>query len=54
MQNLGNRMFTIMYLENGLVHRRHYDEIHFQGQETDGANQEDVGHTFQTFHALQA
>ncbi len=44
MQNLGNRMVTIMDLEDGSVHRRHYDRIHFQGQETeqDGANPEDV------------
>ncbi len=45
MQNLGNRMVTIMDLGDGSVHRRHNDQIHFQGQETeqDGANPEDVG-----------
>ncbi len=44
MQNLGNRMVTIMDLGDGSVHRRHYDQIYFQGQETeqDGANPEDV------------
>ncbi len=44
MQNLGNRMVTIMDFEDGSVYRRHYDQIHFQGQETeqDGANLEDV------------
>ncbi len=44
MQNLGNRMVTIMDLGDGSVHRRHYDQIHFQGQETeqDGANPENV------------
>ncbi len=37
-------MVTIMDLEGGSVNRRHYDQIHFQGQETeqDGANPEDV------------
>ncbi len=37
-------MVTIMDLGHGSVHRRHYDQIHFQGQETeqDGANPEDV------------
>ncbi len=45
MQNLGNRMVIIMDLEDGSVHRRHYDQIHFQGQETEqgGDNTHDVG-----------
>ncbi len=45
MQNLGDRMVTIMDLGDGSINRRHYDQIPFQGQETeqDGANQEDVG-----------
>ncbi len=44
MQNLGNRMVTIMDIADGSVHRRHYDQIHFQGQETeqDGDNPDDV------------
>ncbi len=44
MQNLGNRMVTIIDLGDGSFHRRHYDQTHFQGQETeqDGANPEDV------------
>ncbi len=35
MQNLGNRMATIMDLGDGSVHRRHYDQIHFQSQKTE-------------------
>ncbi len=44
MQNLGNCMVTIMDLEDGSVHRRHYAQTHFQGQETEqeGDNPEDV------------
>ncbi len=37
-------MATKMDLGDGSVHRRHYDQIHFQGQETEqnGANLETV------------
>ncbi len=40
MQNLGNSIVTIVDLGDGSVHRRHYDQIQFQGLETeqDGPN----------------
>ncbi len=43
-QNLGNRKVTIMDFKYWSVHRRHYDQIHFQCQETeqDGANPENL------------
>ncbi len=37
MQNLRNHMLTLMDLEDGPVLRRHYDQMHFEGQETEQA-----------------
>ncbi len=44
MQNLGSRMVTVIDLEDGSVYRRHYDQMHFEGKETEqiGDNTEDV------------